>query len=122
MPNINVLSWNVESLGESKSSTGATPPQQSEVITFMSLVIQSAAAGVGGIMEIKAGDGIKIMTWLLSSLNNARTGQAPYAYTWKGTLSARQDGVMLEEALILWKDQANTLTLDLAGVPGPSSL
>lgn len=120
---ITVLSWNVESLGDGKATlSGVTPPQQSEIVNFMSLVIRRSGADLVGIMEVKSGRGPLILQWLLASLNNARPGAAPFAYTWRGRVSSRQDGGTQEEYLYLWKDQPNRLTLDPAGVPGPTSL
>lgn len=119
---ITVLSWNVESLGDGKGTLpgGTLPPQQSEIINFISLVIQGSQASLVGIMEIKSGRGALILQWLLASLNNARPVNP--AYTWAGRVSSRQDGGTQEEYLFLWKNQSGVLELNLEGVPGPTSL
>jgi endonuclease/exonuclease/phosphatase family metal-dependent hydrolase len=117
---ISALSWNVESLGDTKAVQPGTNPQtESELITFLNLVIRGAAADLVGITELKAGQGETVCRWLLAKLNNVMP--AP-AYTWKGVVSSRQDGGTQEEYVLLWQDQVNRLTLDPEGQPAPASL
>jgi endonuclease/exonuclease/phosphatase family metal-dependent hydrolase len=118
---IRLLSWNIESLGDAKATVpdpvNAGQVVESELINFINLVIRRANADVVGIMEVKSGRGASILGWLLPRLNNV----AGAAYQWQGRVSARQDGGTQEEALYLWKQQANRLVLDQAGVPAPIS-
>jgi hypothetical protein len=117
---INVMSWNIESMGEAKVLASKVPKRDTELINFASLAIQHAAADVVGIMEIKGGIGKKILKRMCVNLNNSRP--LNHQYEWQGRLSSRQDGGTQEEYLYLWKNQQNVLSLDMAGVPGPTSL
>jgi len=73
-------------------------------------------------MEIKGGIGPQLMLWLLAQLNNAPDLGPKPPFQWEGRLSSRQDGGTQEEYLFLWQNQANVLTLDPNGSPGPTSL
>ena len=117
---INVLSWNVESLGDAKAFRAVN--QKSKLIKYLQYAIQLSDADLVGIMELKGGVGGQVRDWLLAKLNNARVGGPPFAYTWKARLSSRQDGGTQEEYLLLWKDQAGRLTLDPNAMPGPTWL
>ena len=116
---VNVLSWNVESIGVAKVFTNGA--QRSKLVKFLQYVIQLSNADLVGIMELKGGVGGQLRDWLLAKLNNARPGP-PFAYTWRARLSSRQDGGTQEEYLLLWKDQPNRLTLDATAMPGPTWL
>jgi hypothetical protein len=116
---IRVLSWNVESLGDTKAvQPGSKPATASELINFINLVVRGAAADVVGIMELKSGQGQTVCAWLLAKLNNGVGG----GVTWKGVVSSRQDGGTMEEYIVLWKEQANRLRLDPNARPAPASL
>jgi hypothetical protein len=121
---IRVLSWNVESLGETKAYANpqAAQPAQSAIVQFISQVITTAQADLVGLMEIKGGIGKQLMAWLLAELNNALNLGANPLNQWQGRLSSRQDGGTQEEYLFLWQNQANVLTLDPNGSPGPTAL
>lgn len=116
---VRVLSWNVESLGDTKAVLpGSQPPTQSELINFINLVARNENADVLGIMELKAGQGTNVKSWLLAKLNNGVGGGA----VWDGVVSSRQDGGTMEEYVVLWKAQANQLQLNANGRPAPASL
>jgi hypothetical protein len=115
---VGVLSWNVESLGDAKAVRPGSPPAASELINFINLVVRKASADVIGIMELKAGQGMNVRSWLLAKLNNGVGGGG----AWNGVVSSRQDGGTMEEYIVLWKAQANTLQLDPNGLPAPASL
>lgn len=116
------MSWNVESLGAGKATTGTTDTQ-SEVVGFLNQAIQLVGADIVGVMEIKSGLGQKILDWLLAKLNNPPLPKGTTKnYTWDGRVSARQDGSTQEESLLLWKGEPSRLALDLQGNPGPVSL
>jgi hypothetical protein len=122
MTTVRVVSWNIESLGDAKS-TVADPKtaavNQSEIVNFINLVVRVTEADLVGIMELKSGIGATIRNWLLPRLNNGAPKKNPYQ--WKGAISSRQDGGTQEEALYLWKEQAGTLTADMAGYPAAVS-
>ena len=89
---IRVLSWNVESLGDTKAvQPGTQPATASELINFINLVVRHQSAHVVGIMELKGGVGGQVRDRILAKDNNARPGP-PFAYTWRARLSSRQDG------------------------------
>jgi len=116
---VRVLSWNVESLGDTKAVLpGPQPPSASELINFINLVARNENADVIGIMELKAGQGTNVKSWLLAKLNNGVGGGA----VWDGVVSSRQDGGTMEEYVVLWKAQANRLQLNANGRPAPASL
>ncbi len=119
VPTITVLSWNVEKLGEGKTTRLATDPNLSEIVPFIALVIARTGAELVGIMEINGGMGPRIRDWLVRLLNNVPgTVGAP----WQGRLSTRQDGGTQEEYLYLWKEQPGRLVLDTAAFPSATSL
>ncbi len=119
VPTITVLSWNVEKLGEGKTTRLATDPNLSEIVPFIALVIARTGAELVGIMEINGGMGPRIRDWLVRLLNNVPgTVGAP----WQGRLSTRQDGGTQEEYLYLWKEQPGRLVLDPASFPSATSL
>lgn len=120
MPTIRVMSWNIESLGDAKATvfdpvTGVVG--ESEIVTFINLVIRQINADIVAIMEVKSGIGAQLLGWLLPRLNN---GAGP-GVQWLGRVSARQDGGTQEETLYLWREQAGILRLDPAGLPAPIS-
>ena len=73
MTTVRVVSWNIESLGDAKSTV--TDPKtaavnQSEIVNFINLVVRVTEADLVGIMELKSGIGATIRNWLLPRLNN----------------------------------------------------
>ncbi|WP_183573678.1 hypothetical protein HDF18_08035 [Mucilaginibacter sp. X5P1] len=116
---ITVLSWNIESLGDTKASLNpsVTPLSKSQVVDFIAAVTKGLNIDVLGIMEVKSGIGSLLSSWLLSLLNNNGTPGT----TWKGAVSSRQDGGTQEQYLYFWKSTA-TFDLNMAGLPGPTSL
>jgi endonuclease/exonuclease/phosphatase family metal-dependent hydrolase len=116
---VTVLSWNIQNLGASKVPMGPVAPGRREILDVIRQVITGAAADVVGIMEVQSGLGPWLSDEMCAQLNNVRPVGA--AYTWRGMVSARQDGGTDEEYLYLWKDEPGVLTLDPAGRPGPTS-
>lgn len=120
MTTVRVMSWNIKTLGDAKGTvvnpvTNAV--NESGIVNFINLVIREVDADIVGIMEVQSGLGARLLGWLLPRLNN---GAAP-GNVWMGRVSARQDGGTQEETLYVWKNHANTLVLDPAGVPAPIS-
>jgi hypothetical protein len=120
MPTIRVMSWNIESLGDAKA-TVIDPIihaiGESEIVTFINLVIRQIDADIVSIMEVKSGIGAQLLGWLLPRLNNG----AGAGVQWLGRVSARQDGGTQEETLYLWRERPGILRLDPAGLPAPIS-
>jgi hypothetical protein len=124
---LTITSWNVESLGEAKSSKPAGAPaskragpddMKSKLIMFLDRAIRGEGSDIVGLMELKGGKGAQVRDWLLAKLNNNKPQGA--RYTWRASLSSRQDGGTQEEYLYLWKDQPGRLTLDPKANPGPT--
>lgn len=115
-----ILSWNIQKLGEKKAfARGTGAPTQ--VFQVIATLIRHVGADIVGIMEVVGGEGQRVVDTLCAILNNPG-GNPPggAAYTWRGVVSARQDGKPMEEYVYLWKDQANVLTLDTAALVGPA--
>ncbi|HEX2093694.1 MAG TPA: hypothetical protein VHG28_14930 [Longimicrobiaceae bacterium] len=117
VPNITYLSWNIQKLG---NNTGAAnlPPTQTQIIRFIALTVQYANADVVAVMEVVCGLGAQIMAWLCAELNN----MPGMVGTWRGRVSSRQDGGTTEEYIVAWREQAGTLVLDDAALPGSTTL
>jgi len=96
------------------------PRTASQIISIIAQVISFTGARIVGLMEINGGKGAEIMGWLIAKLNSNRLPNA--AKQWMGRLSSRQDGGTMEEYIYLWENEATVLTLDMNGIPGPTSL
>jgi hypothetical protein len=114
---ITVLSWNIESLGDTKATINTTPLSKSQIVDFIAAVTKALNIDVLGIMEVKSGIGSLLSSWLLSLLNNNGTAGT----TWKSAVSSRQDGGTQEQYLYFWRS-TTTFDLNMAGLPGPTSL
>lgn len=119
---LRVMSWNVESLGWEKATAKVGAAGEAEIIRFMARAIVATNASIVGIMEVKSGIGQLIGTQLTALLNNNNALPPPLPWNWRFSVSARQDGGTKEEYLVLWREQANVLQLNLHGEPAPTWL
>jgi hypothetical protein len=118
---LRVMSWNVESLGWEKATAKVGAAGEAEIIRFIARAIVATNASIVGIMEVKSGIGQLIGTQLTALLNNNALPPPP-PWNWRFSVSARQDGGTKEEYLVLWREQANVLQLNLQGEPAPTWL
>jgi hypothetical protein len=122
MATLTVMSWNIESLGDTKTSASPDVLRLwGEVVWLIARAVLRANAQLVGLMEIKSGRGKDLAAQLVEALNQL-TQPAQDQGAWHARVSLRQDGAPQEEYIMLWRELPGALTLDAAAEPAPSWL
>lgn len=116
---IRVMSWNVQNLGDSKTSLpGPAFTPDMRVVNLIANEVFRRGIRVLGIMEIQSGIGNAVGQHIINELNN-KPGSSKQ---WTARLSSRQDGGTQEEYLFIVDFGVGNIRFDVTGRPAQSSL
>lgn len=119
---IKVMSWNIQNLGEAllgvENPDKPNPPDiKRPFIKVMCKVLLNWNPDIVGVMELRGGVGVSVGQSICDRLN-----PAAMSYTWKYSVSSKQNSARQEETLFLWKDEAGVIQQNPDTLPGPFSL